>query len=290
MENAMENFEIRNTPKGTRKLSRTLMLVLLFLVAAVQLYPLLWLVLFSFKSNNDIFGSNVCGLPRVWHWENYSTALLGGGILRYFLNSVFYTAITIVVAGVLSAMSSYAISRLEWKLKGVTFIVFTLGIMIPLQAVLLPLFLILDKTHILNTYLALLIPYVAFAIPMSVIILSGFYASIPKDIEEAAYLDGCGVYQVFFRIILPIVKPAVATVSIFTFLGTWNELMFANTFVNDSALRTLPVGIMSFVGEYSTNWGAIGAGMVIATLPTIVIYFFLSDQVQSSIVAGAVKG
>ena len=272
------------------KVRTVLKLVLLFFIAAIQLYPLLWLLLFSFKSNNDIFGANIAGLPTVWHWENYSHALIGGGILVYFRNSVVYTAITIVAAGILSAMSSYAISRLQWKLRGATFMLFTLGIMIPLQAVLLPLYLLLDNLKILNTGLALLIPYIAFAIPMSVIILSGFYGSVPKDIEEAAYLDGCNIYQVFFRVVLPIVRPAVATVSIFTFLGTWNELMFANTFVNDSSLRTLTVGIMSFVGEYSTNWGAIGAGMVIATLPTMVIYFFLSDQVQSSIVAGAVKG
>jgi raffinose/stachyose/melibiose transport system permease protein len=272
------------------KVRIVLKLVLLFFIAAIQLYPLLWLLLFSFKSNNDIFGSNIAGLPTVWHWENYSNALFGGGILIYFRNSVVYTAITIVAAGVLSAMSSYAISRLQWKLRGVTYILFTLGIMIPLQAVLLPLYLLLDSFKILNTGFALLIPYIAFAIPMSVIILCGFYGSVPKDIEEAAYLDGCNIYQVFFRVVLPMVRSAVATVSIFTFLGTWNELMFANTFVNDSSLRTLTVGIMSFVGEYSTNWGAIGAGMVIATLPTMVIYFFLSDQVQSSIVAGAVKG
>lgn len=286
----MENLETGSVRANPPKIAKVLMLVLLFLVAAIQLYPLLWLFLFSVKSNNDIFGSNIVGLPKIWHWENYSTALFSGGILRYFINSVFYTAVTIVIAGVLSAMSSYAISRLKWKLRGATFILFTLGIMVPLQAVLLPLFLMLDKTHILNTYLALLIPYISFAIPMSVIILCGFYSSIPKDIEEAAYLDGCGIYQVFFRIILPIVRSAIATVSIFTFLGTWNELMFANTFVNNTGLRTLPVGIMSFVGEYATKWGAIGAGMVIATLPTLVIYFFLSDQVQSSIVAGAVKG
>ncbi len=278
--------KVHRTPQK----SQIPLLVLLFLVACIQLYPLLWLLLFSFKSNNDIFGYNVAGLPTVWHWENYSNAVLSGGIARYFMNSIFYTFITIIAAGILSAMSAYAISRMNWKLRGSTYILFTLGIMIPLQAVLLPLFLILDKLKILNTTLALLIPYISFAIPMSIIILCGFYNSIPRDIEEAAYLDGCSVYQVFFRIILPVVRSAIATVSIFTFLGTWNELMFANTFVNTSALRTLPVGIMSFVGEFSTNWGAIGAGMVIATLPTIVIYFFLSDQVQSSIVAGAVKG
>lgn len=254
------------------------------------MFPLFWLLEFSLKSNNEIYGENPLALPKVYRWNNYTEALFSGGLLRYFINSIFYTALTIVVAGILSAMTSYAISRLDFKLKGPTYTLFALGIMVPLQAALLPLFLILNHLKLLNTYFALIIPYIAFAIPMSVLILCGFYSTIPKDLEEAAYLDGCNIYGVFFRIILPIVKPALATVSIFTFLGTWNELMFANTFVNSPVFRTLPVGIMSFAGEHETNWGTIGAGMVIATIPTLIAYFFMSDQVQSSIVVGAVKG
>lgn len=276
--------------KKRMKPSQIILIMVLFFIALIQIFPLFWLLEFSLKNNNEIYGSNVIGLPQVWRWENYHEALITGGLFRYFLNSVFYAAVTIIVAGILSAMSAYAISRLKWKLSEITYTLFSLGIMIPLQAVLLPLFLVLNNVKLLNTYWALLIPYIAFAIPMSIIILCGFYGSIPKDIEEAAYLDGCNIYGTFFRIILPIIKPALATVSIFTFLGTWNELMFANTFVNTAKFRTLPVGIMSFAGEYQTNWGAIGAGMVVATIPTLIIYCFLSDQVQTSIVAGAVKG
>ena len=121
-------------------------------------------------------------------------------------------------------------------------------------------------------------------------ILAGFYKGIPREIEEAACIDGCGLFRCFFCIIMPIIKPALATASIFTFLNTWNELMLANTFVDKDIYRILPVGIMSFAGQYSTDWGLIGAGMVIATLPTILIYFLLSNQVQESLVAGAVKG
>ena len=276
--------------KHRRRPGRAVKLTVLFLIAVIQIFPLFWLLEFSLKDNNEIYSSNVLGLPHVWRWENYSSALLTGGLLQYFLNSVFYTAVTIVLAGVLSTMAAYAISRLNWKGSTGTYTLFTLGIMIPLQAVLLPLFLVLGKMKLLNTYWALLIPYTAFAIPMSIIILCGFFGSIPRDIEEAAFLDGCSIYGVFFRIILPMIRSAIATVSIFTFLGTWNELMFANTFVNSAAFRTLPVGIFSFAGEFQTNWGAIGAGMVVATIPTILIYCFLSDQIQSSVIAGSVKG
>jgi raffinose/stachyose/melibiose transport system permease protein len=270
--------------------SKIILLIILFAIAVIQIYPLVWMILFSLKDNTEIFYTNIAGFPKIWRWENYSSALVSGGLGKYFFNSVFYTGATIVVSGILSAMAAYAISRMKWKLSGAVFALFTIGIMIPIHAALLPLFIVLDRTKLLGSYWALLLPYIAFALPMSIMILTGFYKSIPKDIEEAAFIDGCNIYTTFFRIILPIIKPAIATVSIFTFLGTWNELMFANTFVNSSKYRTLTVGIMSFAGQYSTDWGAIGAGMVIATLPTVIIYILLSKQVQDSLVAGAIKG
>lgn len=262
----------------------------LIVVALIQLFPLYWLITFSLKSNIEIFGENVIGLPQSWRFDNYLEAVTKAGIMRYFFNSVFYSVITVFVAGLITAMAAYAISRMIWKLKGFVFGFFSIGIMIPAQAALLPLFQVLDKLGLKGGYMGLLIPYIAGAIPMSVMILSGFFKGIPKEMEEAAYLDGCGIFRYFFEIMIPIIRPALATASIFSFLGTWNELMLANTFVDKDIYRTLPVGIMSFAGQYSTDWGLIGAGMVIATLPTILIYFMLSNQVQESLVAGAIKG
>ena len=264
--------------------------IALIAVAVIQIFPLYWLITFSLKSNVEIFGDNVIGLPQHWRFENYTEALTKSSLIRYFFNSVFYSAVTVLVAGLLSAMAAYAIARMYWKKRNTVFTIFSVGIMIPAQAALLPLFQLLDKMGLKGGYLGLLIPYIAGAIPMSVMILTGFYKGIPKEIEEAACIDGCGLWRCFFSIITPIVKPALATASIFTFLGTWNELMLANTFVDKDVYRTLPVGIMSFAGQYSTDWGLIGTGMVIATLPTILIYFLLSNQVQESLVAGAVKG
>jgi raffinose/stachyose/melibiose transport system permease protein len=273
-----------------RKIAKNIKFIMLILIAITQLFPLYWLVTFSLKGNAEIFGDNIIGLPQSWRWENYYRAFTQTNILRYFLNSVFYSAVTVIVAGILSAMAAYAIARMRWKWSGLVFGIFAIGIMIPAQAALLPLFQLLDRTGLKGGYLALLIPYIAGAIPMSILILTGFYKGIPKEIEEAAYIDGCGVFKSFALIILPIIKPAIATASVFTFLGTWNELMLANTFVDSDKYRTLPVGIMSFAGQYSTDWGLIGAGMVIATIPTILIYFSLSNQVQDSLIAGAVKG
>lgn len=273
-----------------KKVWNTIKYIALILVAVIQIFPLYWLITFSLKNNVEIFGENVIGLPENWRFENYTEALTKSSLPRYFLNSVFYSAGTVFIAGLLSAMAAYAIARMHWKKRNVAFAIFSVGIMIPAQAALLPLFQILNKTGLKGGYLGLLIPYIAGAIPMSVMILTGFYKGIPREIEEAACIDGCGLFRCFFSIITPIVKPALATASIFTFLNTWNELMLANTFVDKDIYRTLPVGIMSFAGQYSTDWGLIGAGMVIATLPTILIYFLLSNQVQESLVAGAVKG
>lgn len=273
-----------------KKLNKKILFAILLIIAFCQLFPLYWLITFSLKSNAEIFGENVLGLPRYWLWENYATALNDGGILRYFINSIIYTGLTVIIVGVLTSMSAYAIARMKWKSKDLVFSIFTLGIMIPTQAALLPLFQVIDKLGLKGGYLGLLIPYVAFGIPMSVMIITGFYKGIPREMEEAAYIDGCGVFKCFVTIMLPMIRPALATASIFTFLGAWNELMFANTLIDSDLYRTLPVGIMSFAGQYTTNWGLIGAGMVIATLPTILIYFMLSNQVQQSLIAGAVKG
>ena len=273
------------------KIKKTLIYLFLAVFTFIQIFPFYWLVTFSFKSNTEIFDSNnLVGLPKVWHLENFSKALMGGEILRYLLNSVFYAAVTVVVSTLLASMVAYAINRMYWKAKGIVAAIFSLGIMIPVQATLLPLFQGLDRLGIRGGYLGLMLPYITFAMPMTVMILGGFFKALPREIEEAACIDGCNIFNMFFKIILPMIRPGIATSCIFAFLNTWNELLFANTFVDDAKYKTLPVGIISFVGEHSTNWGIIGAGMVIATLPTVLIYLLLSKQVQESFTVGAVKG
>lgn len=165
-----------------------------------------------------------------------------------------------------------------------------LGLTLPIHAALLPVFLILRSLHMLNTFSSLFIPYTAFALAMAIMICNSFMMNIPEELEESACMDGCGTFGIFFRIIVPLMKPAISTIGIFTFLQVWNELMFATVFVSDSAHRTLTVGMQSLVGTYSTNWGPIGAALVIATIPTVIVYLFMSKKVQDSLVAGAIKG
>ena len=274
-------------PKDIKKI---LLQIFLAIFAVIQIYPLIWLILFSFKDNNEIFGGNIAGLPHIWRIQNYASAISQANVMSYFVNSVFVTAITITFVIILSSMTAYAIYRMKWKLSNVTLIVILLGMMVPIHAALLPLFMVLKNLKLLNTFWALIIPYTAFGLPMAIFILGSFLSGIPRELEEAAAIDGCNIYKIFATVILPLIKPAIATVSIFTYLSTWNELMFAVTFINKKEFKTLTVGIMSMVGNYVTKWGEIGAGLVIATLPTILIYILLSEQVQNSLTAGAVKG
>lgn len=267
-----------------------LLMVFLSVYALIQIYPLIWLILFSFKNNTEIFGGNVAGLPKVWRWSNYESAIRQANVLLYFRNSVIVTAATIFLVVMLASMTAFAIDRMKWKLSNATYILIILGLMIPIHAALLPLFIVLKNLNLLNTFWALIIPYTAFGIPIAVSIFVSFLKSIPRALDEAAAIEGCNIYQIYYWVVLPLLRPAIATVAIFTFISSWNELMFAITFINKKPFKTLPVGIMSMVGTYVTKWGEIGAGLVIATIPTIIIYLLLSDQVQKSIIAGAIKG
>lgn len=273
-----------------RKIARAPLYAFLILWAVIQIFPLYWLLTFSLKDNSEIFGGNLIGLPHKFLWSNYQKALVNAKVGTYFMNSVIITGITIVVTVAVSLMASYALVRMKWRFRGTALFFFMAGLMIPIHAALLPVFLILRKIHLLDTYWALILPYVAFAIPMAVLILTSFMKSIPREIEEAACIDGCSIYRIFFSIIMPILRPAIATISIFTFLQAWNELMFATVFISKESCKTLTVGIQSMAGKYSTEWGPIGAALVVATLPTLIIYLLMSSQVHKSLTIGAVKG
>ncbi|MBN2657644.1 MAG: carbohydrate ABC transporter permease [Spirochaetales bacterium] len=274
-----------------RKLGQRVLIIGLSLYAVIQVYPFFWLILFSFKSNSEIFGGNIAGFPEKMLWSNYQDAFFGGKVGLYLFNSTLVTALTIALTLFVSALAAYAIARLRWKFSKTAMVIFLTGMMIPIHATLLPLFISFRDMKILNTYWSLILPYTAFGIPIAMYILVGFMQAIPGEMEESAFMDGAGVFSSFFRIILPIVKPAMATVAIFTFLSAWNELMFAITFISKSQFRTLTVGLQSMVGQYATKWGPIGAGLVIGTIPTIIIYAIMSKEIQNSLVtAGAVKG
>ncbi|WMJ90571.1 carbohydrate ABC transporter permease [Anaerocolumna sp. MB42-C2] len=258
--------------------------------AIIQIFPLYWMFTFSLKDNSEIFGKNIIGLPHNWLWENYTTALTKGKVGLYFFNSIVVTGATILLTAIVALMATYALTRMIWKGRKMMNNIFMLGLTVPIHAAILPVFILLSRLKMTNSYQALIIPYAAFALAMAILISSSFIETIPKELEEAACIDGCSVYGIFWRVIVPLMKPALATIAIFTFLQAWNELMFAVIFISDSAYRTLSVGIQTLSGSYTTEWGPIGAALVIATFPTLIVYCFMSSKIQESLVMGAVKG
>lgn len=273
-----------------KKLSVGKILAQIFLVIwlVVCLFPLYWMFTMSLKDTNEIFGGNVVGLPTQWLWSNYASAWGSGGkVSTYLFNSVIDTFATLLLTSTFGFMSAYGLLRMRWKGQKVVFTYLLMGMMIPMHAALYPLTEIL--LTLTKTNWALIIPYTAFNIPITVLILSGFMSNIPYEMEEAACIDGSGIYRTAFTIILPMMVPALITAAIFVFLQVWNELLLATLFTT-TPVRTLTVGIQQMSGQYQTDYGSMGAGLVIATLPTLVLYMCMSGQVQKSLVAGAVKG
>ena len=267
-----------------------LIYTVLILWTLISIFPVYWMFTFSLKTTEEIFGRNVIGLPQYWVWDNYTRAMNTGHMEVYFLNSFIIAVITIVITLVASAMATYAMTRLVWKGRDTMNKFFMLGLTIPIHAAIVPLYVVLGKVGLLNSHAALIIPYSAFSLAMGILICTGFMGDIPYDLDEAAFLDGCGVWGIFGRVIAPLMIPAVSTVGIYTFLQCWNELMFATIFNSKEAYKTLPVGVQSLAGQYSTEWGPIGAALAIATIPTLLVYVFLSKKIQDSFIAGAVKG
>ncbi|CAM3931261.1 carbohydrate ABC transporter permease [Cohnella lubricantis] len=271
-------------------IAKGLVYLLIAVLVVTQLYPLIWLALYSLKTNEEILSGQFFALPAKWQWHNYVEAYTNGSYIKYLGNSVIITAVTLICVIVLSAMVAYAITRFKFRFGPAVMLVFLVGMMIPMQSTLLPLMKIFSPLELINTRWALILPYVAFQLPIAIFILSGFMRSIPTEMEESAHIDGANVYRIFRSIILPISIPPVMTVCILTFITIWNEYIMAATFISSDRLKTLPFGIYSFVSQYSVNYGDIGAYMVMGAAPVILIYFVLSSRITKGMVAGAVKG
>ncbi|WP_239616077.1 carbohydrate ABC transporter permease [Cohnella mopanensis] len=263
----------------------------LWLYFIISVYPLYWMISYSLKNNDEIFITNPFGLPTHFRIENYINAWNNFNIPRYFLNSTIVSIISTAGILLLAIMFSYATARMVWKLRGTARAYMMIGMFIPLQVIMIPLAVLVKDFHLINTYGALVVPYIAFGLPLSSLIFYGFLRGIPFELEESACMDGAGIFRTFFSIIVPIVKPAVATIAILQFLNVWNEFLLAYILISDESMKTLPLGLLFFQGQYSTDWGGMGAVMTIASLPTVIVFLFFSEQVERAMTVGsAVKG
>ncbi|OPJ54719.1 carbohydrate ABC transporter permease [Clostridium oryzae] len=267
---------------------RALFYIILILFGLLNIYPLIWMALTSFKTNQQI-STNTFSLPTSFHFENYAHAWKTANIGTYFINSAFVAIISIIVTVLLGAMAAYILAKFKFKLRGFIYTLFMFGMLIPVHSLLVPLFIQMRFLHLLNTRWALIFPYVAFAFPITIFILESFMRAFPNDIEEAAVIDGCSIPRLFLKIILPMTRPAIATVVILDFLNNWNEFAFALVLVSNDKLKTLPIGLVNFIGGFSSDYAQMMAAMVISALPTIILYFFLQDYIIKGMTQGALK-
>lgn len=261
--------------------------LIIFFVAC--LYPILWLVINSFKTNEDLF-ANTWGIPVKWTLENYKHAIIDGEIGRYFINSVIVSVISVVINLVLSVMAAYGVTRLKWKYSKLVLSIFMLGMMIPAYGSIIPLYNIFNKIGILNTYIAVIIPHVTFALSISIFIMTGFFISLPVELEEASIMDGCNLMKAFRKVIVPVVTPGIVTVAVISFINIWNDLLFSQIFLSDQDKMPLTIGLTQFQGIYSTDYVGMIAAIVITVIPVIVVYVILHERIIEGMVSGAVKG
>lgn len=273
-----------------RKPGKKLTITVMTLVAAIQLFPLIWLLDFSLCKSNELFTNGILVWPDEIQWNNYYLAFRDGNFLHYLRNSLLINTLAVVFVLIISIMAAFACDRMIWKLKNVVRILMVMGMMIPIHATLLPNYVIYDKLGLTDTIWALLIPYIAFSLPQGFFLTSSFMSSIPRELEEAALMDGCGIYRIVGIIIFPLMKSSIVTVSIMTYLNNWNEFMLATTYLSSKTWKTLPFCILEFTGQYSSNYAVQFAVMALSAAPALIIYTILNKHITKGVAMGAVKG
>ena len=261
----------------------------LFLSAVSILYPLLFVILASLKTDTEIF-INPFGLPEAANWGIYKGLLVNKGFYVNVLNSLYYATSTMMVSALICFLGAYAITRMKWKLSGLFLAMLMIGIMVPENAMVLPLYVLLQRFGISNPRIALIFVFTAFSIPRTIFILTGFLQDVPRSIEEAAVIDGCSIWKVMFRIVFPLLKPAFATVCIFNFLQVWNDLFISLIFITANTEKTIQLGLLKFQGDHFTQYTILLAAVAITIIPIMIAYFIFQKNIIKGMTAGATKG
>ncbi|NQD67921.1 carbohydrate ABC transporter permease, partial [Bacillus haikouensis] len=259
----------RNYMPLKTRISRNIVFLGLLIFALIILYPLFWMFISSFKSYQEIY-SNVWALPSEWHFENYKLAW-EKGIQNYFLNSTYVTGFSILLTVMTGTMAAFVLARYRnrWIDAALLFIIG--GLMMNPEVALIPLFEILTFFNLIDTRWALILTYVAYRLPLTIILIRAFFITVPKELSESALIDGCSEFGIYWRIYLPLSIPIVITSVIINAFYAWNEFLFATVFINSSELKTIPSGLMVFRDALRTDWGVLLSGMVIASVPMVVL-------------------
>ena len=262
----------------------------LVLVALIWLAPVVFIVFTSLKSESEIFSSAAFAFPTDFQWSNFGVAWAKGNFNQTFVNSSVITVVKVPLGLLISAMAAYALAQIHtgWNKLLLVFVLF--GAMIPFQVMLAPLFTLVNSMGLIDTYPGIILPYLAFGVPYQVFILHGFFRAVPKELTEAALIDGASHFTIFRRIFLPVSLPVLSALLILDFVSTWNEFAMALVLLQDKNMWNLPLGLMSYQGQFSNNYGQLNAAIVMTVLPATIVYLIFQRYFVSGLTSGAVKG
>ena len=278
----------RNSYRLEHFIGRFLGYLALVLLTILSVFPLVWMLITSLRNQYEVFGTSL--IPQTITFEAYAFIFREFNIVTFLTNSALTTFVTIVAVVSFSTLAGYAFAHLEFWGKEILFLTLLGTLMVPATVLILPLFLQLQDFGLIDTRVGLTLAYISSGLAFAVFLMRSFFQTLPTQLIDAGRVDGATEFGIFWRIMLPLARPGIATVLIFQFLGTWNEFIYAATFVQTPKLRTLQPAIYSMVGQYSTNWPAITAALTISVVPIIVLYIFMQQQFVSGLTAGAVKG
>ncbi|MER6957626.1 MULTISPECIES: carbohydrate ABC transporter permease [unclassified Streptomyces] len=274
-----------------RRPGRVWVKVVVGLLLVVEGYPLLWMFLTSLKSNSDYLNNSTWSLPTTWEWGNYSEAWTTGNIGLYIQNSLLAVLPALALILLLGTAAGFALQIMVWKGRSLTLLIFLAGMMVPSQMILLPLFTVYFRTGLSGTLWPLILTYTGTGLPLTVFMMATYYKTVPRELFEAATIDGASILRAFWTISVPMVRNAILTVGLVQFFFIWNDLLIALTFTNSQDLRTIQVGLLNFTGDFgATQYGPLFAAICINVFGTLVIYLFLNQKVMKGLTSGAVKG
>jgi len=275
--------------------SKSIIHIILIITSLLSVFPFIWLLSTSLKGvNEDIFAYPPTIIPMDFTWSNYFEVWQRVDFMAYFWNSVIVAGLTVILNLVLSSLAAYPLARMNFKGKRIAFFTILATIMIPFQAIMLPVYIITLKLHLIDSvnavmgYLGLVMPFAVSA--FGIFLMRQAFLKIPREIEEAAIVDGCNVFQMFCRVVIPMVKPTLAVLAVFTFIGSWGEFLWPSILLTRDSMYTLPVGINNLQGMFSANWRFIAAGSIISTIPIIIFFLAMQKYFISGENDGAVKG
>jgi len=257
--------------------------------ALLVVLPMVFMVLSSLKTTREIF-RDPFGFPATLRWDNYAQLWSAAHFAVYFRNSVVVTVLSMALLLVTGTPAAYALGRYAFRGNDLIFLYFLSGIMVPIRLAVIPLFIMMRDLRLLDTFGSLVLVYAASGLPSTVFILTGFFRSLPQDLDNAARIDGAGELGILWRVLLPLVRPALAIVTVYNIIPIWNDFFFPLVFIHADALKTLPLGLTVFFGEYQTNWALLFAGLTLAAAPVLLLYIVLSQQFIKGLTAGAIKG